>query len=83
MRLIDESDVFRVLTEYYHHKTKEQSESLTEALSRVPTVEAIPLNWILTWWAHQGMPSLSHCIYNTNEVIRTMLMDWEKENETD
>lgn len=43
MRLIDESDAFCVLTDYYHHKTKEQSESLKEALSRVPTVDAVPV----------------------------------------
>jgi len=55
-----------------------------EAIKDAPTIEAIPIDWICSWWGKQGVPSLSHCLENTDEVIRTMLMDWEieeKQNE--
>ena len=39
MPYIDRGKAFDVLTEYYHHKTLIQKESLKEALSRVPTAD--------------------------------------------
>ena len=51
-------------------------------INAMPTIEAIPIDWICSWWGKQGVPSLSHCLENTDEVIRTMLRDWEDENET-
>lgn len=52
-------------------------------INTMPTIEAIPIDWIRSWWGNQGVPSLSHCMENTDEVIRTMLTDWRKENEND
>lgn len=43
MRLIDEEDAYNVLTDYYHHRTETQHEALKEALSRVPTIDAVPV----------------------------------------
>lgn len=40
-RLIDADEAYKVLTDYYHHKTETQHEVLKEALSRVPTVDAV------------------------------------------
>lgn len=45
-RLVDENDVYNVLTEYYHHKTATQHVALIDALSTVKTADAIPLDWI-------------------------------------
>lgn len=41
MRLIDADGAYKVLTDYYHHRTEIQHEALKEALSKVPTVDAI------------------------------------------
>ena len=54
-----------------------------DALKNAKTIEAIPVDWIQSWWGKQGVPSLSHCLENTDEVIRTMLTDWVNENEND
>ena len=45
-RLVDENDVYSVLTEYYHHKTDTQHMVLADALSEVKTADAIPVPWI-------------------------------------
>jgi len=55
---------------------------MSSVINNSPTVEAIPVDWIQSWWGKQGVPSLSHCLENTDEVIRTMLTDWVNENET-
>lgn len=41
MRLINADEVYKVLTDYYHHRTETQHEALKEALSKVPTVDAV------------------------------------------
>lgn len=38
MKLIDADEAFRVLSDYYHHRTDEQHDALREALDRVPEV---------------------------------------------
>ena len=43
-RLIDTQDTFNVLTDYYHHHTSAQHLALQEALNKVPTVDAVPLD---------------------------------------
>ena len=40
-RLIDAEKVYEVLTDYYHHRTEIQHEALKEAISKVPTVDAV------------------------------------------
>ena len=40
---ITREDAFKVLTEYYHHKTPEQDAALLEALSRVPAEDITPV----------------------------------------
>lgn len=44
--LIDRTEAYKVLTEYYHHKTETQHEALKEALNRVPSVEPKKGKWI-------------------------------------
>ena len=43
-RLIDAQDAFNALTDYYHHHTSAQHLALQEALNKVPTVDAVPLD---------------------------------------
>lgn len=43
MRLIDAEEVYKTLTEYYHHRTDMQHTALKEALDRVPTIDAEPV----------------------------------------
>ena len=40
-RLIDADTAYEVLTDYYHHRLDEQHNALRDALSRVPTVDAV------------------------------------------
>lgn len=40
MRLVDAEEAYKVLTDYYHHKTEIQHKALKEAIERVPTVDA-------------------------------------------
>ena len=41
--LIDRPMAYNVLTDYYHHNTDVQHIALTDALSKVPSVEAEPV----------------------------------------
>ena len=36
MKLIEADEAFRVLSDYYHHRTETQADALREALERVP-----------------------------------------------
>lgn len=46
-RLIDADSAYTVLTDYYHHKTDAQHMALKDALDKVETVEAIPVDWLM------------------------------------
>lgn len=39
MRLIDVEEAYKVLTDYYHHKTEIQHKALKEAIERVPIAD--------------------------------------------
>ena len=41
MRLVDAEEAYKVLTDYYHHKTEIQHDALKEAIERVHTVDAV------------------------------------------
>ena len=41
MRLIDADEAYKVLTDYYHHRTEIQHKALEEAIERVPTVDPV------------------------------------------
>lgn len=40
-RLVNADEVYKVLTNYYHHKTEIQHKALKEAIERVPTVDVV------------------------------------------
>ena len=46
-RVIDTDSAYAVLTDYYHHSTDTQHEALKEALGRVETVDAVPIEDVL------------------------------------
>ena len=46
-RVIDTDSAYAVLTDYYHHSTDTQHQALKEALGRVETVDAVPIEDVL------------------------------------
>ena len=46
-KLIDEQTAYDVLTDYYHHSTDTQHQALKEALGRVESVDAVPVDNVL------------------------------------
>ena len=64
MRLIDADEAYKVLTDYYHHKTEIQHKALKEAIERVPTVDAEPVKhgmWINISISANGNESSAEC----------------------
>lgn len=79
-RLIDENKAKEVLIDYYHIRTNIQQMSMEEAFSRVPTVDAIPVEWVekyLEKWKNTETYDVAHCWWL---IIKR---DWEKENAGD
>ena len=50
-----------------------------EEIDDVPTVKAIPIEWITDWLTKQSIPATSYGI--DYSAVEKMLEDWEKENE--
>ena len=46
MELIDKETAYKELSEYYHHNEFIQHLALSEALGRVPVVDAVPVSYI-------------------------------------
>ena len=44
-----------------------------------PTIEAIPIEWIVDWLTKQHIPATHTC--DDYYAVEMMLGDWEKENE--
>ena len=70
MRQIDADEAYKVLTDYYHHKTEIQHDALKEAIERVPTVDAEPVRHE-HWKEHKDYPGLAYlcsgCGYFTTD----------------
>lgn len=78
MRLIDADVVYKVLTDYYHHITETQHESLKEALSKVPTVDVELVQPIEEFeWCHdcKEYDQNAHCCHRWTKVIRNTVND--------
>lgn len=41
MRLVDADEAYKVLTDYYHHRTEIQHKALKEAIGKVPNIDAV------------------------------------------
>ena len=81
MRLIDANKAYNVLSDYYHHRTKNQHEALKEALSKVPTIYAVPLDnyksmeqtvYKLTKAVADAERKHGHWIYEPKDAIEMM-----------
>lgn len=77
-KLIDANEAKEVLIDYYHIRTNIQQMSMEEAFSRVPTVEAIPVEWIMS-----KIDAILDSYPDGNEeteILCKLLYEWVKEN---
>ena len=77
--LIDVGNAYNTLTEYYGHKTDIQHTALADALSRVKTEDAIPLDWINNYinWLNSISTVMAAADVN---AIKSMLTKWRLDN---
>lgn len=64
MNLIDKEQTYKELSEYYHHTAFIQHLALSEALDRVPTVDAEPVRhgkWDYVTVVDEGFWRCSNC----------------------
>lgn len=78
MALIDKETAYKELSEYYHHNTFIQHLALSEALDRVPVVDAIPVEWLYDLAEQKEKVSAM-----IKGVVALWHMEQEKQNETD
>ena len=85
MRLVDAEEAYKVLTDYYHHKTEIQHKALKEAIERVPTVEAVEVvrckdcRWFENDGFHTNCQIMRFCV----EAKGYCGMGKRREDETD
>lgn len=60
MALIDKDETFKVMTEYYHHTDILQHMALSEALKKVPVVDAEPVRHG-KWRHYERILTCSEC----------------------
>lgn len=78
-RLIDADSAYTALTDYYHHKTDAQHMALKDALDKVETVDAIPINWIEA----QIPDSTEFYAVVTAIILRHLIDEYRKEKHND
>ena len=83
MRLIDADKItfFNCLANLGNGSVCCHTEGITSKLGieMQPTVEAIPIEWIVDWLTKQHIPATHTC--DDYYAVEMMLDDWEKENE--
>lgn len=52
-----------------------------DRIDAMPTVKAIPVEWIVDWLTRQHIPASHTC--DDYYAVEMMINDWEKENERD
>lgn len=83
MRLIDADEAYKVLTDYYHHKTDTQHKALKEALLKVPTIDAKPVVRCKDCrWGHRYDEDLIECPLDLNNPPEYHDEDWYCPNGT-
>lgn len=65
MKLIDADEAFRVLSEYYHHRTQTQADALREALELVPEAVVRCKDCLYNYG------NAEDCEYNQNDIVCT------------
>ena len=74
--LISREEAFKVLSEYYHHKTKTQHDALWDALSKIPPVEPKTGRWVGVS-PQTDTRQCSECGYNIlSEEVKTPYCPW-------
>ena len=77
MELIDKETVYKELSEYYHHTAFIQHLCLSEALDRVPVVDAIPVEW-LSKLADECAKSEDPYVQINGLLINVVINKWEE-----
>ena len=88
MRLIDTDELKKwvenhfVMCHYYHPYSKREKHSIPiddviDMIDRVPSVDAIPVEWIIEWEKKEEN------YYRYKDMVRLMIDDWRKEHEVD
>ena len=77
MELIDKETVYKELSEYYHHTAFIQHLALSEALDRVPVVDAIPVEW-LSKLADECGKSEDPYVQINGLLINVVINRWEE-----
>ena len=81
MRLIDAAEVKRFYKEGFpdlDNGVHWSRNDIIMNLDNIPTVKAIPIEWIINWLTKQTIPALHTC--DDYDAVNMMLNDWEKEN---
>ena len=94
MRLIDSDKVIQsvdrqmiIARELLGNDTQVQEfvsiaeQSIKQEISNAPTVQAIPIEWIMWVWRRNQPDDTQEDVWMRLGVLK-MLRDWEKENET-
>lgn len=68
-RLVDADEVYKVLTNYYHHRTEIQHKMLKEAIGKVPTVDVVEVVKCkdCKYWKDDGCKNDNHGYCPINE----------------
>ena len=83
MRLIDADEAYKVLTDYYHHKTEIQHKALKEAIERVPTVDAESVVRCKDCKFYDANCPYPVCVYHEVNVKETDFCSWGERKEND
>lgn len=75
MRLIDADKLENDIVENITVKAVSRMLAITQGQ---PTVEAIPVDWIIDWLTKHSIPATSYGI--DYSAVEKMLEDWEEEN---
>lgn len=74
MKLIDAVGLKIRLGKRYANDERRIREIFKETIDDMPTIEAIPIEWLLKWNKAQATRGLCN--------VKEMISDWRKENET-
>lgn len=89
-KLIDIDEAYKVLTDYYHHRTEIQHKALKEAMERVPTVDAVEVvrckdcRYYHIYWESNGHTEKGYgaCDWiNDNSVREDHFCSWGERRE--
>ena len=80
-RLIDIDEAYKVLTDYYHHRTEIQHKALKEAIERVPIADAVEVVRCKDCKYYDANCPYPICIYHEDNVKETDFCSWGERRE--